>query len=200
MRAAKISKRRSIFVLGKCLWFALCALVSGAVLFLVGFWCLDSANVPGGGLSQPEVLTGFGFLFGNPFTLVPLTLILTASRFLSAKLSWTASAGVALVGLSIILAGAVWVPNPILLWPFSVLGEHTFAELIGKLFTFHIVPSPAESYSTEAGFRSLIRWQIEECGARFLLLMACWTVCIVTIRFIDKRLQPSEIRFDSGPV
>jgi len=82
------------------------------------------------------------------------------------------------------------VPNPIISWPFSVLGEHTLQELIDEVFTFHLVPAPEASYTTSAGFWSLCRWQIAECGARFCVLMVAWAACLVTICRIDMRLKP----------
>jgi hypothetical protein len=128
----------------------------------------------------------------NPFTLIPLTLILTSSRFLVAKLSGVSSTAVTLTGLAFVVVATFWVPNPVLLWPFSILGEHTLPELIGELFTFHIVPSPGGSYSASAGFHSLFRWQIEECGARFCILLIGWTACLVTIWIMDGRLRTSK--------
>lgn len=181
--------------LGRCLWFAVCALLYGTVLFLIGNWCLESTNIPPPPLALPlpqRFLGGMGFMLWNPFTLIPLTLILTSSRFLVAKLSGVSSTAVTLAGLAFVVVATLWVPNPVLLWPFSILGEHALPELIGELFTFHIVPSPGGSYSASAGFQSLFRWQIEECGARFCILLIGWTACLVTIWIIDGRLRTAK--------
>jgi len=181
--------------LGRCLWFAVCALLSEAVLFLFGFWCLESTDIPPPSLALPlpqRFLTGLGMLLWNPFTLIPLTQMLTASRFLVAKLRGVPSAAIMLAGLAFVLVGAFWVPNAVVLWPVSILGEHTLPELIGELFTFHIVPSPGGSYGASADFQSLFRWQIEECGARFCILIIGWTACLVTIRIIDGRLRTAK--------
>jgi hypothetical protein len=181
--------------LGRCPWFAVCPVLSATVLFLIGNWCLESTNLPPPPLAiqlPQRLLTGLGFMFWNPVTLIPLTLILITSRFLMSKLSKLSSAAVTVVGLIVVLVGAFWVPNPIMLWPISILGEHTLPELIGELFTFHIVPSPGGSHNATASFQSLFRWQIEECGARFCILVIGWTACLVTIWIIDGRLRTSE--------
>jgi hypothetical protein len=133
-----------------------------------------------------------GFMLYNPVSLIPLTLILTTSRFLASKLSWAGSAAVTLVALTSGLMGAAWVPNPFVLWPFSVLGEHTLPELIGKSFAFHIVPPSEVSYSSEAGFASLFRWQIQESAARFCILLLAWALCLVIITMIDRRRRSAS--------
>jgi hypothetical protein len=174
--------------LGGCLRFAVCSLLSGTVLFLIGNWCLESTNNPPWPLALPlpqRLLLGLGLMLWNPVTLVPLTLILITSRFLMSKLNKLSSAAVAVVGLTVVLVGAFWVPNPIVLWPLEIFGEHTLTELIGELFTFHIVPSPAS-------FQFLFQWQIEECGARFCILVIGWTACLVMIWIIDGRLRTVE--------
>jgi len=179
---------RAEHCLGRWLRFPVWAFLFGTVLFLFGSWCLQSSDTPAPRLAlplPPRFLTGLGFLLWNPFSLVPITLILTASRLLMSKLSRASSAAVALVGLAVLLVGALWVPNPIALWPFSTLGEHTLPELIGQLFTFHIVPSPQVSYDSAEGFQALIRWQLMECGARFCVLVIGWTTCLAAIRRID---------------
>jgi hypothetical protein len=181
--------------LRRWLSYAVWALLFGVALFLFGTWCLGSTDIPPPPLALPlpqRFLTGLGFVLWNPFTLVPLTLILTASRFLVSKLSWAASTAVTLVGFTFGLVGALWVPNPVVLWPFSVLGEHTLPELVGKLFTFHIVPPSGVSYSTDAGIQSLFPWQIQECGARFCILIIAWAACLVTIRMIDRRVRTAN--------
>src|SRR5207249_538966 len=96
----------------------------------------------------------------------------------------------------VIVVGALWVPNPIVLWPFSVLGEHTLPELIGKLFTFHIVPSPAVNYSSPDSFQSLFRWQVFECGARFCILIVGWIASLLAIWIIDGRLRTANKSLD----
>src|SRR5216684_566305 len=86
--------RRTDHFFGKWVWFALWALISGAILFLLGRWCLDSTN-PSAAMALPipqRFLTGLGFLLWIPITIITLTLILTASRFLVSKLRWASSA------------------------------------------------------------------------------------------------------------
>ena len=102
-------------LLCRWLWFAGCALVSGTVLFLFGSWCLESTNSPPPPLALPlpqRFLTGLGFMLLNPLSLIPLTLILVASRFLACKLSKPSAAAVMLLGLTLVLVGAFWVPEP----------------------------------------------------------------------------------------
>ena len=182
---------------GGWLRFTVFAILSGTVLFLLGLWCLDSTSVPSPPLALPlpqRLLLGLGFILLNPLTIVPLTLILTTSRFLALKLGWVYSAIASFVGLTFILVGAFWVPNPIILWPISILGEHTLSDLIGGLFAFHIVPSPGGSNNTSAGFEPLFRWQFEECGARFCILIMAWTLCLATILIIQKRVRTAKSR------
>jgi hypothetical protein len=179
----------------RCLWFIVCAILSGAVLFIFGLCCGESTDIPPPPLANPlpqRVLFGLAFMLLNPVTFSMFSLILTASGFLVSKLSWLSSAAAILVGLTFLLIGAFWVPNPVILWPISILGDHTLPELIGELFTFHIVPSPGGSIGTSAGMDSLVRWQIEECGARFCILMIVWTVCLVTIWIIDRKLRTDK--------
>ncbi len=173
------------------LWFASCAIVSGAVLFLFGNWCLASTNIPAPELAlrlPPRLLAGLGFILVNPFSLIPITLILTVSRFLLPRLRRVSFMAVAVVGIAFVLVGAFWVPNPIALWPISIMGnERTFPNLIGELFTFHIIPAPKISYDSTAAFESLFRWQIMECGARFCIVIAGWTACLAAIWVIGRR-------------
>jgi hypothetical protein len=180
--------------LGRWLSYALWALIVGAVLYLFGMWCLRSTDIPPPPMSLPlprRFLIGLGLILWQPFTLVPLTLIIIGSRFLGSKLNRARSAAVTLVGFAFVLVGAFWVPNPIVLWPFSMMSDHErmLPEMIGQLFTFHVVPSPGLSYGTSAGFRGLIRWQIEECGARFCILIIAWIACLVAISIIDRRIR-----------
>ncbi len=187
--------RQPEHVFGRWLWFAVCALVTGTVLFLFGYWCLDSTNIPPPPFALPlpqRFLTGLGFILIMPFLLVPLALILTASRFLASKLSRASSAAVVLAGLAFILVGTLWVPNPVVFWPFSILGEHTVPELIGELFAFHIVPAPKGSYASPEAMQSLLRWQLLECGARWCVLMIGWAASLVTIWIIDRRLRTAN--------
>ena len=180
---------------GRRLRLAVWALLSGSILYLFGRWCLTSTDIPPPPLALPlpeRLLGGLGFMLWNPFSLIPLTLALTASRFLVARLNWPSAAAVTIVCLTAVLGGAVWVPNPIVLWPFSVLGEHTLPELIGELFTFHIVPAPRGSYSSTAGLQSLCRWQLLECGARFCILLIGWTGGLVAIWRIDRRMSTTQ--------
>ena len=79
-----------------------------------------------------------------------------------------------------------------MLWPVSILGEHTLAELIGGLFAFHIVPAPDVSYASSASFQLLFRWQLFECGARFCILVVAWTTCFVAIWTFDGRLRTAS--------
>jgi len=176
---------------GRWLWFMMCATLYGAVLFILGIWCLESTNMPPPPLALPfpqRFLAGLGFMLLNPAMVSLFSLILTASSFLVPKLSRVSSAAIILAALASLLIGAFRVPNPVILWPFSVLGDHTLPELIGELFTFHLVPPPAGILGTSAGMHSLMRWQIEECGVRFCILMTVWTACLMTIWIIDKRL------------
>jgi hypothetical protein len=178
--------------LGRWLWFAVCALVIGTALFVFGYWCLDSTNIPPPSFALPlpqRLLTGLGFILVMPFLLIPLALILTASRFLTLKLSRASSAAVVLAGFAFILVGTLWVPNPVVFWPISVLGEHTVPELICELFAFHIVPAPKGSYASPDTMQSLLRWQLLECGVRWCLLMIGWIASLVTIWKIDRRLS-----------
>jgi len=88
---------QAVHHVGRWLSRALWALGFGACLFLFGIWCLGSTSIPRPPLALPlpqQFLVGMGFLLWNPFTLVPLTLILTASRFLGSKLSWACSLAV----------------------------------------------------------------------------------------------------------
>jgi hypothetical protein len=176
----------------KWLWFALCVILAGTVLFLFGFWCLLSTGTPTPPLAlpfPPRLLTGLGVMLWCPVTLIPLTLILVASRFLVSRLSRLSAAAVAFVGVTGILVGAFWVPNPIVLWPLNVFGEHRLPELIDELFAFHIVPSPPLSYDSLGGMEALNRWQIIECGARFCILNLVWIACLVAIWTANNRLS-----------
>lgn len=181
--------------LSRWLRLAISALLFWTALFLFGNWCLYSTNIPTPPLALPlpsRLLSGLGLMLYNPFSLIPLTLILAASGVLALKLKRSKrsySAAITLVSLGFLFLGAFWVPNPILLWPFSVLGEHSVPELIGELFTFHIVPAPQVSYSSSAGFDSLFRWQLMEIGARLCVLVMGWTVFLVAMWRIDRRRQ-----------
>jgi len=164
-------------------------------LFLVGWWCIDSANIPPPMLALPlpqRFLSGLGFMSWDPFSRIVLSVILAASGFLVSRLNKTFSAAITVVGLTAVMVGACWVPNPIVLWPVSVLGEHTLPELIGELFTFHIVPSPEFSYGSSAGFDSLFRWQLLESGARFCILIIGWAACLAAIWKIGRRLRTAN--------
>ena len=175
--------------------FAVYALLSGIILLLFGYWCLDSTNVPPPSLALPfprRVLTGLSFMLWNPFTLIPLALILTSSRFMVSKLSRSSSAAVA--GAVVVLLAALWVPNSIILWPISVLGEHPLPELISKVFTWHVVPSPKMGYSSPSSFDALIRWQVFEFGARFVILNIGWTACIAAIWTNDKKIRTTAAK------
>ncbi|MGO9203486.1 MAG: hypothetical protein ACLQM8_23435 [Limisphaerales bacterium] len=179
---------------GRWLQLPVWAFLSGALLFLFGLWCLMCANMPAPPLALPlpqRLLTGLGFMFCNPFSLVPIALILTASRFLMSKLCRSSSAAVTLAGFAAVLVGVFWVPNPIVLWPFSMMssarGEPTLTELIGQLFMFHIVPAPRLSYSSDGSLLPLFRWQITECAARFCILIIAWTGCLAAIWTMDRR-------------
>jgi len=181
---------------GKWLWFTVCAIVLGTVLFLFGLWCLGSTNIPSPPLALPllqRFLSGLVFMLLNPLTVVPLALILTASRFLVSKSSWAAAIVASLVGLTFLLVGVSWVPNPIILWPMDILGEHMVPDLVGELFTFHIVPAPGGSNMAAAGFDPIFRWQIEECGARFSIIIMGWTLCLVTIWIFQERMKTAKL-------
>ena len=103
----------------------------------------------------PRLLAGLGFILVNPFSLIPITLILTVSRFLLPRLRRVSFMAVAVVGIAFVLVGAFWVRNPIALWRISIMGnERTFPNLIGELFTFHIIPAPKISYDSTAAFES----------------------------------------------
>ena len=170
----------------------MCVLVTGTVLFCFGRWCIDSSDIPAPPLALPlpqRFLAGLAFMLVIPPLLIPLALILTASGFLASKLHRLSSAVVILIGLTAVLVGAIWVPNPIALWPISILDGHTLPELIGELFPFHIVPSPEGSSSSSIGAEALFRWQLMECGARFCILILVWIACLVAIWRIDRRLK-----------
>ena len=181
--------------LSRWLRLAISALPLGTALFLFGNWCLYSTNIPRPPLALPlpsRLLSGLGFMLYNPFSLIPLTLILAASAFLALKLRRSCSAAITLVALAFVILGAFWVPNPILLWPISVLGAHRVPELIGELFTFHIVPAPGVSYGSSSGFDFIFRWQLMEIGARLCVLIMGWTVFLAAMWRIDRRLRGSN--------
>ena len=183
-----VMKARRFFS-GLFMQYGLFALLLGAVLFLFGFWCLDSNNIPTPSLSlpfPPRFLGGISFLLVQPIGLIPLTLGLTISRYLCSKMGPLSAIAVAIVSIGAVLIAAYWVPNPFILWPFSVLGEHTLQELIGEVFTFHIIPTPEISYSSPASFNLLIRWQAFESGTRFLILLAGWSGCLFTVWKFDR--------------
>jgi hypothetical protein len=185
------------------LWLAARALLFWTSLYLIGNWCLDSTDIPPPPLAlplPPRLLAGLGLMLYNPVSLIPLTMVLAASGILALKLPRLSAAVAVVVGLAGLLVGAFWVPNPLVLWPISVLGEHTLPELIGEFFTFHIVPSPEGSYSLPAGMQSLFRWQLMECGARLCILILAWTACLVAIWRIDRRriLGSCIVPFSSG--
>jgi hypothetical protein len=87
------------------------------------------------------------------------------------------------------ILGAFWVPNPVVLWPFNVIGDHSLPELTDSLFTFHIVPSPQLNYASSAGFYALFHWQLMEIGARLCVLIMAWAIFLATMRRIRRRLQ-----------
>lgn len=191
MRPSRMMKQPE-HSLSRWLRLAISALLFWTALFLFGNWCLYSTNIPTPPLALPlpsRLLSGLGLMLYNPFSLIPLTLILAASGVLALKLRRSCSAAITLVCLAFVILGAFWVPNPILLWPFSVLGEHSVPELIGELFTFHIVPAPEVSYGSSAGFDSLFRWQLMEIGARLCVLIMGWTIFLVAMWRIDRRLR-----------
>jgi hypothetical protein len=180
---------------GRWLWHTTCAILYGIALYIVGWWCLESTNIPPPAFALPlpqRFLTGLGFLLLNPISLITISLIFTASQFLASKLSKASSVTVITSGLAVVLAGAFWVPNPFTLWPMEILGDHTLPELIGRLFTFHIIPSPGVSLNAPVGFDALIRWQVKECATRFCILITAWIACLVTIWIIDRRLKQSN--------
>jgi hypothetical protein len=146
-----------------------------------------------------RLLTGLGILLYNPCWLVPLALIFAASRVLALKLNRSCCAAIALAGLMFVMLGAFWVPNPILFWPISVLGEHTVLELVGELFTFHIVPAPEVGYLSSAGFDSLIRWQLMEIGARFGVIIIGSSVFLAAIWRIARRRRAAHPRGSVHP-
>lgn len=180
-------------VRNKRLLYAEYTLLSGLTLYLVGLWCLASTNMPRPLLALPlptRFLTGLGLMLLFPIPLIPLTLICTASLILLSKLSRPFSVAVVLAGLSAILVGALWVPNPFVLWPFSILGNAPVHELIGQLFTFHLVPSPEGSL--DDAFRDLVRWQRSECAARLSILMIAWVACLVGIWMIHNHSRRTQ--------
>ena len=181
-------------------WNTTCAILYaiffGTVMIVLGLWCEKSTDIPTPPLALPlpgRFLSGLAFMLLNPVTLVPMALIFTKSRFLVAKLPRGLSVMGILVGLAFVLAGACWVPNPIILWPMEILGDHPLAELIGQVCPFHIVPSPGGDLMTSDSFDSLFRWQIEECAARFGILITTWVACLAPIGMINQRQNKIDV-------
>ena len=183
--------KRSEHSIGNWLLLAICALLFWTVLFLVGRWFLDLSSVRPGPLLAPSpsvrFLQGLGLILYNPISLFPVSLFLAASGILALRVRRSSSAAITFLGFAFLILGAFWVPNPIVLWPVSVLGEHSLPELIDELFTFQLVPAPELSYDSSAGFDALIRWQLMEAAARLFLLLLAWASCLFAIWKMDRK-------------
>ena len=172
-------------------------LLVGTNLFIFGLWCMASHDFPPPSWALPlpqQLLSGMAFMLLIPPLLVPLTLFFTWSLLLGAKLGRVSAVAVAVVVVAFAVAGSLWVPNPVVDWPISILGDHTVAELVGELFPFHIVPTPGAGVDlgSASGFHSLVHWQFEECSARFGILMSLWAGYLVTIWKVDRKLSTAR--------
>ena len=125
------------------------------------------------------VIVGLWVVGRLPTTLCLFSMLLAVSVVLFLRRrGCLPRAAIVCLAFASLVGSSLWVPNPIVRWPISILGDHDERELIRGLFPVHIVNpdwiNPSDSDVTS-------RWAFAEVMARGVPAAGIWCVALLAI-------------------
>jgi len=125
------------------------------------------------------VLVGLFAVGRIPSSLCLFSIILAVSVVLFvSRRKWLTRAAIICLAVACLVGSSLWVPNPFVRWPISILGDHDDRQLIRELFPVHVV-NP--DWITSGGMDITGRWCIAEAMARGVLVAGMWSVALLVI-------------------